>query len=408
MKSRSSGQSPTPRHAAPPAIGALLAVLFFVAPGVAPLDAVAQEMQTPQTQPTTLVVTVRDDAGAPLGGREVFVVVSDGQQVTDERTGTSGADGEVRFTDVAVGTGYTARAVTVADGLPYQGERIELTPGGELMIPLTIGAVSDAPAALHIDVLHIVLNRVEPGIYQALQVMSIRNPDQQTAYSETEFNGERVGLVIPLPDAASAVAPLPIEVGGLDPNRLAQDGNRLLDMRPVPPGTRQVAVQYEIITGADGSDIEITVPHPTRQVSMLLGPGLGTDGIDSEQLSALDPVTIEGQGQYANYTSDVLAAGDTLRFRLGPQSAGLTVASWSLLALAAALLASAAASIFFAQPPAPDPARRQQLIAGIARLDEQHAAGGIDTAAYHAQRAAALDGLLELDDRSGAGAAAGE
>lgn len=374
-------------------VASLVAIVIALSVGAA----AAQE-----TQPTDLVVQVRNEAGDPVAGQEIFVVVSNGQEVTDELTGTTSPAGEVRFEDIAAGPGYTARPVAVSEGFPYQGDRTTLTPGVETILPLTIASLSETPANLHIDVLHIILNIVEPGLYQALQVMSVLNVDERAAYSAVQYQGQPVGMVIPLPTGAVLGAPLPPEISGLDPNRLAQDGNRLLDLRPVPPGTHQVAVQYEIATGADGADVTLTVPQPTAQVSILLGPGIGTVTIDSEQLSELDPVSIEGQGEYANYTSDVLAAGDTLSFRIGPQRPPITVASWSLLALAVALLASAAASIFFSRPSALDPQQRQRIVADIARLDEQHAAGTIEDAAYHARRGAAIDRLLQLGGASGA------
>ena len=371
------------------ALAALLCCLLPVAAVVA--------QQAPQTRPTDLVVQLRNEAGAPLAGQEVFVVVSNGEEVTDQLTGTTTESGDVRFEGVAAGEGYTARPVAVWEGFPYQGERIPLTPGVETTLPLTIASISDTPATLHIDVLHIILNVVEPGLYQALQVMSVLNVGEAAAFSAEVFGGERVGMVIPLPEGAGGRSPLPPEISGLDESRLVQDGNRLLDLRPVPPGNRQVAVQYEITTNPDGGDIAITLPHPTEQVSLLVGPGLGAVVLESEQLTELEPVDIEGQGQYANYTSDVLPAGGTLRFTIGPPHAAMSPEAWALLGLAVALLASAVASIALARPRAPDPGARHALISEIARLDAQHEAGVLDAAAYHARRREALGRLMEID-----------
>lgn len=354
-----------------------------------------------QTTPTDLLVQVRDEAGEPLAGREILVVVSNGQEVTDQLTGTTDESGDVRFDGVAAGEGYTARPVAVSDGFPYQGERVALTPGVAATLPLTIASVSEAPANLHINVLHIILNVVEPGLYQALQVMSVLNVGETAAYNGEVFNGERVGMVIPLPEGAGSRSPLPPEISGLDESRLVQDGSRLLDLRPVPPGNRQVAVQYEIVADPDGGDVVITVPHPTAQVSLLVGPGLGAVVLESDQLAELEPVDIEGQGQYANYTSDVLPAGGTLRFTIGPPHAAISPEAWALLGLAVALLVSAVASIALTRPRAPDPAARQALIAEIARLDTQREAGALDAATYNARRGEALGRLMEMDGIAG-------
>jgi len=351
-------------------------------------------------EPTDLLVTLRTEAGAPIAGQEVFVVVSDGAEVTEELTGTTSDDGELRFEGVSAAAGYTARPIAVIDGFPYQGDRVALTPGVEATLPLTIFDVSDAPVNLHIEVLHIIINVLEPGVYQALQVMSVLNTGDRAAFSEEQFQGQPVGIVIPLPTGASTITPLPAEVSGLDPAKLAQDGNRMLDLRPAPPGSSQVAVQYEIVTDPDGGDVEIVLPYPTAQVSLLIGPGLGAVTIESDQLEELETVEIPGQGEYANFGSDVFASAETLRFRLGPPSAPLSVGSWALLGLAAALLAGAAASIFFARGPGLDPAERPRLLAEVARLDGQHAGGALSDADYHALRSVAITRLMEIDGTS--------
>jgi len=394
-----------PRNRALPALIGI-ALLLVAAPATAAIRSLSpaaasaarfgtQEAQA--TEPTDLVVQVRNEAGAPVAGQDIFVVVSNGAEVTDELTGTTSESGDVRFDDIAVGAGYTARPIAVSEGFPYQGDRITLTPGVESILPLTIASLSDTPANLHIDVLHIILNVVQPGVYQALQVMTVLNVDQRAAYSGETYNGQPVGLVIPLPDGASSVQPLPPEVSGIDPSRLVQDGNRMLDLRPVPPGNHQIAIQYEIVTDPDGGDVSITVPHPTSQVSLLLGPDNGVVTIDSDQLRELEPADIPGQGQYANFASDVLAAGDTLSFFIGPLQPGISVEAWSMLGLALALLAAAVASFVFAGRQVIDPAERHRLLAEIARIDDLHGAGDLSDADYHARRLAALGRLMEID-----------
>lgn len=382
--------------------GALLGLtrlgLALVAAGVLAVpSAFAAAPPRQATQPTNLLVRLINDAGDEVADQEVFVVVSSGLEVTDELTGTTDGDGEIRFEGVAVGAGYSARPVSVFEGYPYQGEAVSLTAGVEALLPLTVFTVSDSPANLHIEVFHIILNVLEPGVYKVVQVMSVLNVGERAAYSGEEFDGRRVGIVIPLPAGVSTFTPLPPEMSGLDPDNLAQDGNRLLDLRPVPPGNHPVAIQYEILTDPDGGDIEITLPYPTAKVSMLVGPGLDLVVIESDQLQELESVEIPGQGEYANFSSDVIAGGETLRFRIGPPRSPISAGAWSLLALAAALVASAGASIWFGAGPAPDPGERNDLIAEVARLDTQHESGALADPDYHAARGTAIGRLMELD-----------
>jgi hypothetical protein len=141
---------------------------------------------------------------------------------------------------------------------------------------------------------------------------------------------------------------------------------------------------------------------------MLVGPGLGAVVVESDQLIELDPVAIPNQGDFANYRSDVIDAGGTLRFRIGPPSAPMSIGAWSLLALAAALFAGAIVSMWGGRRSAPaagatspPPADREALILEVARLDDEHAAGVIPDADYTARRADAIARLVAIDEGSG-------
>ena len=341
-----------------------------------------------------ILVQVADEAGNGVEGQEVYVVISSGEDVVEELTGTTEADGFLRFTEIAVGPQYKARAVTVFEGYPYQGEATGLAPGVETVLPLGVFTVGIEGANLHINVLHMIINVLEPGVYQAIQLVEILNVGERASYTGEEFEGRRVGLVVPVPSAATGIAPVE-RLGGLDPANLALDGNRLLDLRPVPPGTHQLVIQYELLTGTAGADIELSIPYPTAQVTVLAGPGLDAVEIRSDQLIELPPATDIPGGPFAHWGSDVLSAGDTLRFRLGPPRPALSVASWSLLGLAVALFASAVASIWRSHPPG-NPGDRERLIADVAQLDQAHDSGDLCDAEYHARRSDAIGRLMQL------------
>ncbi len=341
-----------------------------------------------------ILVQVADEAGNGIEAQEVYIVISNGEDIVEELTGTTEADGFLRFAEIVVGPRYTARAVTVFEGYPYQSEITELVPGVEAVLPLGVFTVGIDEANLHISVLHLIINVLEPGVYQAIQLVEVLNVGQRASYTGEEFQGRRVGLVIPVPSAATGIAPVE-QLGGLDAANLALDGNRLLDLRPVPPGTHQLMIQYELVTGPWGADIEISLPYPTAEVIVLAGPGLDAVEIRSEQLNELPPAMDIPGGPFAHWGSDVLSAGDTLRFRLGPQRPALSVASWSLLGLAIALSASAVASIWRPRPPV-NPGDRARLIADVASLDRAHDSGDLGAGEYYARRGDAIGRLMQL------------
>jgi len=382
-------------HAGHPRRAAKVLTLAAV---VMPFAVLAEPAAMQAAAAAAILVQVTDESGTGVGGQEVYVVVSNGEEVVEELTGTTEADGFLRFTEIEVGPQYTARAVTVFEGYPYQSEDTALLVGVEAVLPLGVFTVGIEDANLHINVLHLIINVLEPGVYQAIQLVEILNVGDRASYTGEEFEGRRVGLVIPVPSSATSIAPVPMEqIGGLDAANLALDGNRLLDLRPVPPGTHQLVIQYELIAGTGGADIELLIPYPTAQVTILAGPGLDAVEITSAQLSELPPAIDIPGGPFAHWGSDVLSAGDTLRFRLGPPRPALSVASWSFLGLAVALFASAVASIWGGRAPS-NRGDRERLIAEVAALDRAHDSGDLDDANYYIRRGDAVGKLMQLQE----------
>ena len=343
---------------------------------------------------TTVLVQVTDETGTGVSDQEVYVVISDGDGVVEDFTGNTALDGFLRIADIKVEAQYTAAAVTLFEDYPYRSLQTPLTPGVEAVLPLNVFTVSSDPSNPHINVLHMVINVLQPGVYQVIQLVEVLNPGETAGFTGESFDGREIGLVIPVPPTAANVAPVE-QIGGLDPSRLSLDGNRLLDLRPLPPGVHQMVLQYELLPGTGGADIELTVPYPTAQVTILAGPGIDSVEIRSDQLIEQPPATDIPGGPFAYWTSDVFASGDTLRFRLGPQRPMLSTASWSLLALAVALLASSAASIWGGRS-SEQPQQRALFVAQIAQLDRDHDRGLINGSDYHARRGQAIEQLMEI------------
>ena len=373
-------------------VGTALAVAATAFVGALPVESTPAQ----DPEPGALRIHITDETGTAVADQEVFVIISNGEGVVEELTGTTDDQGSAVFGDIAVGVQFSARAVTLYEQYPYQSEDTAMLPGLESVLPLGVFSVGVDPANLHINVLHMIINVLEPGVYQAIQLVEVWNAGTRASYSGEEFDGRQVGLIIPVPSAATGIAPVgDISVSGLDTNNLALDGNRLLDLRPVPPGTHQKVLQYDLFTGNAGADVNLSLPYPTAQITILAGPGLDAVEISSGQLSELPPAADIPGGPFAHWGSDVMSAGETLSFRLGPQRPTMTVSSWSLLGLATALLASAVASIWGGRPPGA-PGDRARLIAEAASLDHAHDLGDVDDADYHDRRNAIIGHLMQL------------
>ena len=349
----------------------------------------------------SVLVQVSNESGDPVAGEMVVLQINDGQEIIDEIVATSEDDGAVLFQEVPTADGYLAVPFVVYNGYTYRGEEMTLVPEGNAAILITVYTATEGGADLHIEILHVVLTAVEPGVYQAVQVMQVLNVNEQAFFGGPEFEGQRSGLTIPFPPGAVSVAPLP-DISGLDPSRLAVDGNRLLDLRALPPGSHQVAISYDLATGPDGKDIELMLPYPTAEVSILLGPDIDAAKIDSDDLLEQTAQEIPGQGVYANWTSGVVDAGKAVTFHLGPRSVPISAEAWSLLGLAVALLVTTAASIFGARLPQPDLGSRDELIAAVASLDDAHDRAAVSESGYYTRRRETLERILELDQRASA------
>lgn len=342
----------------------------------------------------TLLVQVVDETGTGISNQEVYVVISDGEEVVEEFTGNTTLGGVLRFNDISVGAQYTVSAVTLFQGYPYRSLATPLAPGVEAVIPLGVFTVGPDATNLHINILHIIINVLQPGVYQVIQLLEVLNPGETAGYTAEALEGRQIGLVIPVPSMATNIAPVE-QIAGLDSDNLSLNGNRLLDFRPVPPGTHQMVIQYELHTGAGGADIELTIPYPTAQVTVLAGPGLDAVEINSDQLAERPPATDIPGGPFAYWESDVFSSGDTLHFRLGPRRPLLSTASWSLLGLAVALFASTIASIWGGRP-SDTPRDRARLVAEIAQLDQAYDSGNLSDSDYHARRAETIEHLMQI------------
>ncbi len=78
---------------------------------------------------TTLLVQVTDETGTGVSDQEVYVVISDGDEVVEDFTGNTAPDGFLRLADITVGAQYTASAVTILQDYPYRSLVTPLIPG---------------------------------------------------------------------------------------------------------------------------------------------------------------------------------------------------------------------------------------------------------------------------------------
>lgn len=376
------------------AAGALIAGLVVVVGatiGVAAQDA---------TTAVEAYVTLPDgSAASPLMRLEVH---DDTAVVFSARTDADDA-GVARWDDVPAAPGMHATVSAEYDGVTYRSETAVISAGSVLRVNLAVFPVTAEGNPLHIDTLHVIIQADDPTAYRVLQFMTVSNAGA-AAYAGGPLlsDGRPAGLVIPLPDQASAVspAPFPTPEDALPFDDADIGPGRVLDARPVPPAGRQVAITYTLAADDAEMRFRLDLPYPVQTASVMMGGEAIADLVlTTSTLQQGEPQDIGGQ-LYELWTAEALSPGGELSFELGTPGVRLLAKHWALIGLAIAMLVAVAASLHGGGSVQHARQRRNELIDRVARLDLLHEHGGIADSEYFRERARELEDLLLLEQQA--------
>ena len=372
--------------------------------------------------------------GPPLPQTDVTLNIYQQANLLTTRSATVEVDGSFRFEELPVDVGYYYLAEAEYGGIRYTSpilafsgpDFIEDRVGpNRIETSLPVYETTNDMSGVHIGRANWIIEH-EPGFLLIGQVFTFGNRNDRTYIGEkTEGVDLPVTLAMPLPANAQDVALQDGEIGG----DYRQQGQTLYDTRPVPPGegSRQVFVRYRI--GFDGNSVETAFPVayeiallnllvadlPTLDVEVSLADdarvATGQDTIQgvlfrrwSAPLSADAPVRIALRGLIAASGRDPRPGGETqlnrsLPVATPPLDVRIPLAFGSVVGL----VLLAAVILFLRRERAKGAAtvedltaRRQELIAQIARLDDLHALGELDERAWQQQRASRKDELLAI------------
>jgi hypothetical protein len=212
-----------------------------------------------------------------------------------------------------------------------------------------------------------------------------------------------------------------VDVGDLRMRGTASLVNGILhDRLAVPPGEREVVITYEVPYVGRVLEIERAFDLPTAEFRLLVtGEGVG---IESQDLEAPEAIPVEGRAVIGARAGD-LAPGARIRARVtglpairaGDPRAVVRALPPPLVDpvwLAAGVLALTAAGVVAVvlypgrggwQPVAARRRRladeRRRIVAALARLDGELAAGGVDGGAYARRRAELMDRAMAVARR---------
>jgi hypothetical protein len=329
--------------------------------------------------------------------------VHDGTALVFSARTDADSTGMARWDEVPASPGMHATVSADYDGVTYRSDTAVIRPGSVLQVSLAVFPVTGKGNPLHIDTLHVILQADEPTVYRVLQFMTVSNAGL-AAYAGGPLlsDGRPAGLVIPLPDRASAVspAPFPSPEDALPPSDADIGPGRVLDARPVPPTGRQVAVTYSLTADDHGMPFHLDLPYPVQSASVMMG-GDAVAGLEltTSTLQEGEPQDIGGQ-LYKLWTAEALSPGSELSFELRTPGVRLLAKHWALIGLTLAMMVAVAASVHGGGSIQHARQRHSGLIDRIVRLDLLHEQGGIADIEYFRERARELEDLQLLEQQT--------
>lgn len=281
----------------PPAF--LAAIVMLLGIGGA-LSAVAQGR--------TGVITGRltdDVAGGPVADATVTLTWGEGD-AADFREAITAADGRYEFVDLPVNDELKFALETEIDGLPVKREDLTLstwTP--EMVYDLTRGDTTTDASKIHAS-LSVVLPPTEGGgRVEVIEFLDITN-DSESAYTETDHEGQPIGLHVHMPSVAHEVAVQGDEIQ----TRIDATGLSLVD--PIKPGRTLVTISYHF-EAAQTADLSRSMHAALREVRVLAGNPAYT--VMSPGFTRGEPASIHGE-EYITYQRGPAASHTNVDIRV--------------------------------------------------------------------------------------------
>ena len=341
------------------------------------------------------------------------------------RSAAVNADGAYRFDDLPVDVGYYFLVETEHRGIRYTSPILAFSGPDfaedrvgpdRIDTSLAVYETTTDMGAVQITRANWIIEH-EPGSLLVGQVFTFGNLGDRTILGvAAEGIDAPVTLVLPLPQDAQDVSFQDSAIGDL----YRRSGHILYDTRPVPPGegSRQIFVRYRLPFVGSSADIAFPVAYEIALLNLLVadlpdlevdvslaaedGAATGQDTIQgvlfrhwSAPVSADAPLMIALRGLIAPGGSDPRPGNETrlnreLPVASPPLDARIPLAFGSVVGLIilTAVIVSFRRERARATPTAQQwAARRQELVAQIARLDDLHALGELDERAWQQKRA---------------------
>ena len=311
-------------------------------------------------------------------------------------TGKTDAEGNFVFDGLNTDPSYGYHVKINYQQAEYESGHIAFAEGETAKVTYII--VYDATTsneAISVAMAHIVIYVGQESL-QVTEFFMFLNQGDHTYIGSIEVtaDGKKETLRLPMPPGATE-----IQLGSqLMECCIVSGEDGLIDTMPVFPGYKEVAYSYQVSHSSGEYTFSRRVDYPTDSYEVLV-QGIGVE-VSSEQMETKEPLDIEGT-IFEYLSAEGLAPGDALTIRLSglPRDDSQPVMLWVVAALL--ILGSGFGYMMRrknARPPgAASPGQqKQQLLADIARLDDDFEAGRIAEESYRQQRASKKGQLTKL------------
>jgi hypothetical protein len=347
---------------------------------------------------------------------EVVVHILQNRVKTGEQRVRTDGTGNFRIDGLAISPDTLYFPIADYGGVPYYPDHPAVVTGTDpVPVDITVFESTPTPDAVSFERLNMLVMGVSPTALTIMQMGSVVNGGDRTFAADAAVTGSARTLRFILPPGAMDVSPQT----GLQPDALEATPDGFAATDPVRPGRRELAFSYSLPYASSSLDLTQSFVLPVGSFALyvpddvgdVVGPGMAYQG----------PTTLGGR-QFKQYVVQDIRPGSEVRFRLTglpaplfakPRDLGLAVAGVAgVILLASLVMALRRRSIVGPEPIGEAEAvvigerteplangsgdERGSLLRAIAELDERHAGGGLDEAAYRSERAAQKARLVEL------------
>ena len=322
----------------------------------------------------------------PPPGLEIVLHGFDGDQEAFTLSTSVGPDGAFAFDGLERVPGRVYVATTDYDGVLYASDIGELPSEAQALdLPLLVYETTSATDDLRVSRLHLLFDFPTEDILQVVELWLLSNLGDQTI-----SGGDQGVIEVDLPGGATGLS---LDGGAVgDRFELTEVGFR--DRREVVPGENTSELVFSYNLPYDRRlEFARTSDYPVEAVVAMVpdgGPELSGDGVQDMGVRE-----VAGASLHSYELGAVPAGGEialTLRGQAGAGAAGLPEVEPIVFGAAALALALVGAGLIWFRPkrraslPSAEAVGEEAALWAIASLDNEFAAGAIDSDTYHVRR----------------------